>query len=304
MSLFSFFSSKNAAKPDWSPFSNADSFQLFMSIVESNVRPYNYQIDIDKGVINLALQEGYTAVVQLQNLAKKCLTVQPSEYERLIQASIGDLVLEFTKDASAGIPINEMIDEIGVRILPAYIFQKMADKSYLGFNITDDLFCFFVRDGQQTVVNISEQQIQELGIPLSQLFTIGRDNIRNKYPYKIALAQKRMYLIKADYYFAPNILLDIGQFPQLLGEYGSLVIVPCGATALVSPINDFAVTQDVFMLSAIADKYYSDESDPVSRNIYWYYNEEYTLIPFDHQKRNFDSLPQNFLRLLKTLEQV
>lgn len=61
-----------------------------------------------------------------------------------------------TKGASVSILFNEIKDEIGVRILPAYIFQKMEDKSYLGYNITADLFCFFVRDGQQSAVNLSE----------------------------------------------------------------------------------------------------------------------------------------------------
>lgn len=52
MSLFSFFSRKNAPKPkpEWSPFSDNDSFERFVKIVESNLQIYDYQSDIDKGL--------------------------------------------------------------------------------------------------------------------------------------------------------------------------------------------------------------------------------------------------------------
>lgn len=234
----------------------------------------------------------------LPNLERRCLSIPLSDYRELIKKTISILLNE----DSELIPFQQAKNNIGVRILPAYIFQQMEERSYVGFHITEDLFCFLIEDSEDSVINVKESNLLDWGLNAEEAFKIGNHNMKEKYPYQFyEIKEQDSYLITADYYFAPNILLDINEFRELIGNYGSLITVPCGNTAICMPVNDIQVTDNIYKLSNVTSHYHSTKPDPVSPNIYWYLNGEYTLIPFDHQQPDFELLPEKFTDLLKYL---
>lgn len=305
--LFSFFKKKEPVitVPQWSRLANASDYMVFKRAVQHYFKDEDVQLNFNEGLVVLdEINTFGVNVISLINLFKHCLSRGNSDTFLLtIEEFLGNMRKAANADDSSQ-PFERVKDTLGLRILTSTLFKQMDDTAYIGAPLFENLFHFLVFDLPETVKNVSRADVAHWGKSDSELLEIGKNNIALKYPQTITqqeIVGLKIWTVENDYFYAPNLMLDIEKYPGLVGPYGSLAAVPSGDRAFIYPIENIQVTSAVGKMATIANFFYLDKPNPVTPNLYWYYKGRYQHIPYNIEKPDFTLLPESFVEMIRGL---
>jgi hypothetical protein len=305
--MFSFFKKKEPVVrvPQWSRIANSSDYIIFKKAVEHYFADYNACLNFNDGVVHLEETEMFGVdAINLINLFRYCLSQGKSEtFLPTIEEFLGNM----RREANAGKASPEFEkakDTLGLRILTVKLFEQMSDEFYIGAQLFENLFYFLVFDLPDTVTNVSHADAAPWGVSHHELLKIGKRNTASKYPQAVALQEileLKIWTVENEYFYAPNILLDIEEHPNLIGAHGSLIIVPSGDRLFIYPIEGIEVTDAIRKLAVVAKFFYEDKPNPISPDLYWYRNGRYITIPYNIEHPDFTTLPDAFVSMIRDL---
>lgn len=311
--MFSLFRKKNNSGetlvvPEWASFFNAEEYRSFLSLVTAYFRQRNLQAEIEDAVVRVHDSTLQLDQMGLLNIAQLCRQLEPGEWQEAVTRHFDSLIdsrkfsAEFEKygdDFSFAQPY------LGVRLYAAESIAAIGVEKVSGDYLTEDIFRMLVYDFPQSVQNVPPSQSARWQKSTEELFETGRSNIRNNYEFNIQelkLGELDVKFVDGEHFFVPNIILDIENYPELIGTHGSLLAVPHRHVAIVYPIESAEVIAAFNNLIPVVSGMYEEGPGSVSDNIILYQKGVYTKIPYsiDGDKITVTP-PQNFIDLLNYL---
>ncbi len=290
-----FWFSKKKEIPSWSPFAKDKDFYFFMDQIARFFEPYNTRTDLESGqVVKADSLSGIDEIFVLYNAAVLCADAEHQEYEEIISKKFSPLLNGTAFDSK-----EERM--LAARILPKYIFEQMNSENFVGFDVAEGLFCYLVYDTSQGAVNATKEELSQLNKSEAELMKLGRANVRNKYPFMIEPYSGNIFIVGSEYYYAPNIMIELGDYPNLIGKFGSIISPSNGHLVTVALIEDDSIFDELLKVAQLADFARENFENRVSQDLYWYKpNGEFSKISINAED-GIMALPGELVNMLREL---
>ncbi|MES2775997.1 MAG: hypothetical protein V4722_17605 [Bacteroidota bacterium] len=309
--MFSFFKRKKSLLPvpEWASFFTQEEFSRFIDIVNRYFEKKQIEIVHDDGVIRFKNESAEFENLGLSNLCQICNQTKKYRWKSLIYGHFNGMKKaeafneEFNKNSH---DFSFSKPYLGVRIYSTEHSFILDDTLTIGQHVVDGIFAMLVFDFPNSVVNVRPEDTIQWNKNYEELFEIGLQNIRNGYKYKV-FKQKfvnfNVWIANADHFFTANIIFDLSKKQQLLGAKGALVGIPHRHTVVIYPIESLEVLEVIKYLIIFIRKLYSEGPGSISENLFWYFENEVTNLPYeaDGSDLNF-SPPDTFIDALNSLE--
>jgi|GEM_PF-5446818 len=168
---------------------------------------------------------------------------------------------------------EEIQKHIGVHLYNKEYISYIGETNLVAQKITDDIYATLVLDYPDVIKNIAPSQVKFWKKPVDSLFEIGIANIKEKYFFDLVenkINGHNLYTIDKSHFFVPNIIFDMKNKKDLIGEKGTLIGLPTRHNAMIYPINHSNIHDSIKnMLSSIK---IINEKGPgsLSTNLFWY----------------------------------
>lgn len=200
---------------------------------------------------------------------------------------------------------NSVKEYISVRIYS----QDYIDQMKNGLIYREDIpevKSVLVFDLPSIAINIKPEEAKIWGISESELFELGINNSITK--YKVEISKNRVdddisvWLLASDSIFTANNALSLEKNNELIGKYGSLIILPNRHAVIVYPIEDINVIKAVNKIAFLAKMMYEEGPGSLTSNLYWYRKGKFINLPYKIENKKLDFFPpEEFLELLNGL---
>lgn len=308
--MFSFFKHKKTdlEVPDWANYFNASDYSKFAGHINNYFALKNISCSFGDEEIELEHEKWGVAKLGLVNLAQMCHQSKRRKWKMLIYGHFLSLEKNwlFTEDFDKKVHDFSLAkDYLGVRLYHNDYVSVLEDGLVIGKQLTDDIFALLVFDFPQSVVNVKPEQTIQWNKTNEELFDIGVINIKTKYKYNPSLqkfGKFKAWIVHGTHFFVPNVVLDLPNYPNLIGSKGSLVGIPHRHSVLIYPINDLMVVDAINLLIPIICEMNKKGPGSISNNLFWYNGNEFFTLPYslDDQKLQFYP-PKDFELLLNSL---
>lgn len=304
---------KNASSgniPEWASFLNEEEYAAFIQAIDKYLRNLNIKYEIVKGVIvTPGVNEFGLNKLGLLNLAQKCKLDKKENYGSIVKEHLNSMIRanKFDKDFSKIINDFDKIKQyLGVRLYDNEYVGTVGKHNTIGKDFAGDIYAMIVFDLPDSVSSIKPQQAESWNKSIDELFEIGVENIKNKYPVNISkqgLDDFSFWFVNADHFFTPNIVFDLENRKELIGSKGALIGLPHRHTALIYPIDSIDVMKALNFLLPTVYGINSEGPGSVSNNLFWYNSNEFINLPYfiEDGKIQFHP-PQSFIDLLSELQ--
>jgi len=295
--------------PEWCSFFTEKEYLKFVEELKAYFAGQQVKFDIPKGIIHTEKEYYGHDKMGLLNVAQVCKQHKRSKYKSVIREHFETLKRSYR--------FNQEFDKImhdfdsvkkyiGVRLYPVdYIPPKTKDL-VLGKEIAPDIFAMLVFDLPDSVMSILKDMFDVWGRPFEEVFELGIQNIRNKYPVKISKVKSdnlSLWFAQADHFFTPNLIFELMQTGKLQGTYGSLVGMPHRHAMMIYPIENLQVTEAITaMIPAIFGMYHEGPGS-LSPKLFWLYEGELIDLEYNLSETTLDfKPPKKFIEVLNQLQ--
>lgn len=183
---------------------------------------------------------------------------------------------------------------IMVRILPADYLPTGVESNLITRTDLEDTITTLVFDLPSGTSSVKKTHAEKWGKTIEELYQLGIENTLRTFPAQITKEDTKggtIWVMKDDdNLYATTGLLDFTKFPQMIGKYGSLVIIPRRHVALSYPIEDWAVQNMFHPLIVLTKVSYKEGTGSLSENLYWYHNSKFTKVPYEEENGKFSIL--------------
>lgn len=309
--MFSIFKKKDNNKvPKWASFFSKKEYQIFNK--EINVYFENLKVDfsINDGIVIIKGNQFGFENLGLINIAQVCKQEQNTKlYKKIINEHFASLIRthnfeqEFKKISD---DFEKVKKYIGLRLYNNEYASHIGKEQTIGKDITAGIYAMVVFDFPDSIINIKPEQTLKWNKSVDEIYEIGKNNIREKYPINTFEEKFENFSIMfgtADHFFTPNIMLDIKKKPELIGEFGSLIGIPHRHSVLVYPIENLEVVKAINGLIPIVYGMNQEGPGSLSNEIFWYFNDTFTELPYKFEDNKLQFIPpNNFLDILNKLK--
>lgn len=308
--MFSFFNKKNIKLdiPKWAIFFDNSEYSIFLYEIENYFKKIDIQFEIADGIIITYENKFGLNNLGLSNVAQICKQEVTKNYKEIINNHF-NLLIESNKFESEFNKIADNFEEvkkyIGVRLYNEEYIEYVGKEFTVGNLFLGDIYSMIVFDFPHSITNVKPEQIKTWGKSVNELFEIGIQNIKEKYPLTITKENFNTFDIwfaNSDHFFTPNILFDLERLKELSGSKGLLIGIPHRHSALIYPIENLEIAQA--MNGIIPAIYNMNIEGPGSLTniVFWYKDEIFTEIPYKFEEGTLQIFPpENFLNLLNEL---
>lgn len=305
------FKWKKSRVPEWASFLNQDQYDALLAEVTEHInKELKVEFEVSDGVIHLAENPWGIDEIGLDNLARICRGEPLSEYPEIIREHFDSVVAAFRQEKD----FNEKAHELdfvrpylAVRLYPAEYLRAIPADQAISQPFVGELSRVLVFDLPEHVLNVTPRLAKDWNKELDELMAIAEANVRDKYPVKVEEIpmgpnQDVIRLCTGEHFFVSNVLLDLDSREGFIGKYGSLVAAPNRGMVGVYPINDLSVLGVVQHLLGVIREIYEEEPGPLSNQLFWYYQGEYTVLPHEVRKGKLQFYPpEAFVRVLNRI---
>jgi hypothetical protein len=308
--MFSFFNKKNTKTetPNWASFFDNSEYSTFIYEIENYFKKINIQFEISDGIITVNENEFGLSNLGLSNVAQNCKQDKPKNYKEIIKDHFNSMIeankfeLEFDKIADN---FEEVKKYIGVRLYNEEYIDYVGKEFTIGKEFVGDIYSMIVFDFPHSIANIKPEQIKTWGKSINELFEIGIQNIKEKYPLTITkenFSAFDIWFTNSDHFFTPNIVFDIENRKELIGSNGSLIGIPHRHSAIIYPIENLEVVKAMNGIFPAIYNMNIEGPGSLSNNVFWYKDGIFTKIPYKLEDGKLQFFPpDNFLKLLNEL---
>ena len=308
--MFSIFKRKKDIPeiPKWASFFNRAEYQDFVSAVENYFYAKNVTYDFGDGVLNAGPNDFGFSTLGLINVAQVCKQNEQSDYTQIIKEHFDCLIRAdlFDKEFKQIVHNYEEVKQyIGTRLYSTDLFLQVEKEKILGIDFAGDVFKTLIFDLPDSISWITPDQVDKWNKSLDELFEMGIQNIKNKYPLDISqqkFDEFKIWFIQGDHFFTPNIVFDLNNQQKLIGSKGSLIGIPHRHAVIIYPIENIEVVKAINTLIPVVNGMYEEGPGSVSNNLFWYQNGKFENLPYKIEDNKIQFYPQeNFTAMLNTL---
>lgn len=308
--MFSFFKKKtdDTNIPEWASFFDNKEYSAFIKEIETYFKNLNIQFEIGDGQIETNDNEFGFSNLGLVNVAQVCKQEDKKHYKEIITEHFNSMIRanKFDKEfAKIADNFEEVKKYIGVRLYDNEYVAYVGKENTIGKNFAGDIYSMIVFDFPDSVLSIKPEQTTPWNKTIDELFQIGIENIKLKYPLTITkevFGEFSIWFIQGEHFFTPNIVFDIENRQELIGSKGSLIGLPHRHSAIIYPIENLEVVKAINGI--IPTVYGMNQEGPgsLSNNLFWYKDNVFTQLPYKIEEGKLQFFPpDNFLELLNEL---
>lgn len=309
--MFSLFKKKNNNPeiPNWASAFDEKEYSTFRSELDSYFDKLNVDYKIGDGVIEISENIFGFGILGLTNVLQFCKQEKPSHYRHIISDHFDSMLRahkfddEFNKIVS---DFEKIKQYIGVRLYDNEYVANIGQKLTIGQNFAGDIYSMVVFDLPDSVINIKPEQTDKWNKTNEELFTIGINNIKAKYPFSISqenFGEFDIWFIQGEHFFTANIVFEFENRKELIGSKGSLIGLPHRHSAIIYPIENLEVVKAINGI--IPTIYGMNQEGPgsLSNKLFWYRDGIYTELPYKFEDGKLQFFPpDNFVELLNELK--
>ena len=271
--------------PSWSSFESRERFWHFANLLRAEAEKYGANLNLEIGEVRLERDEDKEHILQLRNLDLACKEAKIDDVSLNVEKLFATIFTDF---------VHEEPTLLCVRILPEITHGGYRFDG-IGYKVAEDLFCYVVDDTPDRTTNLSRNYLEKSGMTEEDLIQLG---IKNSFEHKELVVKNltgNFYAVYEEYYYAPNVILDLKRFPEVLGKYGAIV-APCnGSSTYILKVSDGSVVDEFTKLVQIAVESYIEKSNRVSPNLYWYQPDgSFLFFPFNREESSIGVSPEAF----------
>ncbi|TCN60875.1 hypothetical protein [Flavobacterium circumlabens] len=306
----SFFNKKNIKTeiPNWASFFENSEYSTFIYEIENYFRKLNIVIEIFDGIILVTENDFGFSNLGLSNVAQNCKQDKPKNYKDIIKNHFDSLIaankfeIEFEKITDN---FEEVKKYIGIRLYNEEYIDYVGKEFAIGKEFEGDIYSMLVFDFPHSIVNIKPEQINKWGKSIDELFEIGLQNIKDKYPLTITKENFNVFDIwfaNSEHFFTPNIVFDLENRKELTGSKGLLIGIPHRHSAIIYPIENLEVIKAINGIFPAIYNMNVEGPGSLSNKVFWYIDGTFTEIPYKMEDGKLQLFPpDNFLKLLNEL---
>lgn len=287
--MLSFFKKKKEPSqiniPEWASFFTSNEYSVFIEAIRSYFDRLNLQYTIEDGVVSV--EENYFGFNELglQNLSQMCKQNDIKDYEAVVKDHFETMVRihKFDKEFEEIVSDFEKIEKyIGVRLYDVEYAANLQKENMIVQHFTEGVLAVLVFDLPESVMNIKPEQIEPWGKTSDELYEIGKQNIKQNYVVNLfeeKVGNNKFWFAEADHFYATNFVMNIQDFPQVIGRKGSLVSIPNRHIALIYPIQNLEVVGALNNMLYLTSRMYEDGPGSITDRLYWYNDGIFLDIP-------------------------
>jgi len=271
---------------------------LFIAAVKNyfdqRLEPYIVEEDM------IQLQDG--SKFGLVNLAQICTRAKPDEYHLIIREHFDMMFQNQAFRESLAFDDFESIEKyLAVRIYDSEYLSAIDEETIIRRPLTGEVFIVLVFDFPHVIENIKREDADKWGKTDDELFEIGKKNVRKNYRFETAevdFDKDKVLAVETDHFFAPNILLELEQRPELLGKGGTIVAIPTRSLALIYPIRDMKVVSALTMFFNSVPRIFAAGPGSLTQEVFWYRNGQFESLNYTPGKKTSFTPSEEFLALI------
>lgn len=292
---------------NWASFMDPEAYEAFIGIVETYFEEHGVSISFGEGYLTIEGDESQQ--LGLVNLAQGCAQIDPSEWHDFIYAYFDDL-LGLVQDEPQVVANIESFDEaeplLAVRIWPEdYATQAGPDSLFFREDI-EGTVSVLVFDFPTSVRSVTLDEFATWGMELEEVFEVALANTLTHYFQDVFHEELEsgieLWFLSDGSFFVASQALFLDQYPDCLGEFGSVFGIPTRDILLCHPIDNTEVIEAVdYLILAISGLEFEGPGS-VSPYLYWYHEGVITNLPYSLGESEIEfSPPDIFLEVLNQL---
>lgn len=308
--MFGFFKKNKKQKPDWSPFDAVEDHERFEAAVVNYFNSKNITHQILDGVVNIPNQDFGLSDLGLVNIAQYCSNEDPSKLEEHVAGHFDTLIRghEFNRTFDT---IKKDYDKVkaylGVRLYNQSSIEHLGLDKTIGKSVGGDVYAMIVYDLPDTVTSVPPGDAEHWTVNEGDMWRDALRNSRAKYPANILNRELQgisFKTVEEDHFFSPNVIFDIANQPELVGQHGSLISLPTRHIVIIYPINDLGVVQALNAQIQVTHGVFANGPGSLSRSIFWYKDGVLTAQPSKIEEGKLVFTPtEDFVDMLNQLKQ-
>lgn len=308
--MFSLFKKKASQNttPEWASFFDDAEYTSFIEEIERFFKSLNVKYRLENGFVEVEESVFGSNILGLTNVAQVCKQEGKKHFRETIALHFDALIKAEAFDKTFKTIINQF-DEIkqyvGVRLYHHDYLAEVGKENAIVKDFAGDIYAVLVFDLPHSVVSIKPEQAAVWNKSQDELFEIGLSNIEQEYPVDISkelIDEFQIWLVQADHFFAPNVVFDLENRPELVGRNGSLVGLPHRHAAIIYPIESIEVVKAVNRLMPIVYGMNQEGPGSLSNHLFWYHKKSFSSLPYKIQESKLQFYPpDDFVALLNEL---
>ena len=175
---------------------------------------------------------------------------------------------------------------LSLRIISKANIESFPEEAFYVREDLEDTITILVLDYPASIEHVLRTNGADWGKTETELFDRALKNIQETYhrvivPYE-GHPQAGMLTVTGEDAFKTSTALYLEEYPALQGTHGALVSLPDKDTFICKTLED-DISLEVgmqFLVHFTHETYHNSESR-ISRQIYWYFNGEFTVIPYN-----------------------
>jgi hypothetical protein len=264
------------AVPSWSSFGTVAEYRRFLQLVREYFAAQGRTVVINDGVVYGA--ESGEKRLGLQNLAQVCHQAPPDDWPDMIAEHFTAMQESerFGKEWEARHADYAWAKQrLMLRLQPKEYLEALGDAKIVHRVDLPETVTMLVADFPTSTMSIDRETLAKWDVPLEQVFADAMANVvRFTEPEWGELdpgddSPVTLRVLSGEGYYSTTHVLRLHEWPDQIGEHGTLIAVGNRGGALVYPIasaESFAALQ---MMIPIAVGTYRDGPGSISPHIYW-----------------------------------
>jgi hypothetical protein len=174
---------------------------------------------------------------------------------------------------------------VSLRIISKADLESFPEEAFYVRETLDDTKTILVLDYPSSIEHVLRTNAAAWDKTEDELFERALKNIQETYhrvvvPYE-GHPQAGMLTLTGNDAFKTSAVLYLEEYPALQGTHGALVALPDKDTFICKTIeDDISLEVGMQFLVHFTDETYHKSESRISRQIYWYINGEFTVIPY------------------------
>ncbi len=306
--MLSLSNHNNEDVPQWAGFFTREEYNAFLNELAGYFQDKGFSPVLDGSVIKIEGEEFGAQKLGLTNVAQVCKQREPAYYKEAIASHFGAMERgelfrkEFEKNAGT---YEKVKSYIGVRLYPQHYIDNLPKGIFIGKPFAGDMYAMLIFDMPDTITNIKPEQAEQWSKTFDDLFEVAVRNTKANNPVEISsfdFGELQIWFAEADHFFVPNILFELDDRPDLVGEYGALVGVPHRHAALIYPINNIEIIKAVNNLIPAIHGMHREGPGSLSPSLMWYHRGKFIELPYELDEKSLKfTPPPSFVELLNDL---
>ena len=274
-----------ASAPEWWSFFNDEECAEFIRLVRAYWDERGADYHITDGAIVFGGEKDVRA--GLLNIAQLRHQADRSEWEQIIAEHfrLRDQSVREREEIERIIGHFDAIkDRLVLRLHPPEYAESLKDEMVYREDLPGIIstLCF---DLPSAVTTVHRDEMLQWNKPVDELFDLARGNTLAMSPSEIMSLTMddgiELVVLTGEPMYAATNVLELDRHTECVGEHGSLVAVPCAHDVLFYPINSPEFLPAFRIIAFIAEARYKEGPRSISTNVYWYFDGQFTNIPWE-----------------------